>query len=755
MTKNNQEQKTVNKENNNTQKQSKTVKRTSIQSKKVKQWSSIWWKWIIIWIWVFFIVLIVIIFFFFFYLTSHPLIWKNIWMGPSTIKSITSVFAWLLFWTLFIVFLVLWLIYIYKLLTKDVGRVKNWLWAFIVFILWTTNLVFWWIVFNKINNIATNDIIKTKNVLIWYVQYSSKNNPWEKEYLPMYNSNYPIIWPVNIVFRLNKDVFYNNYLNKIKLEEWSINHMRFKLDCWNWQTLEYPNFDFPANKYCLYMYKWSYDIKFKFIYDTNVTKDKEFVLPWKNINVVSAVKFISNTSLHNKNILVVWEVWNAVKIDLSDIPLDLNLNWNDLDIDFEWQNKFKKMWWIVKHIYMKWWPQSIIIKLPNKQWFPYYRIPIWIKNSTSPICNIDLRENDWVYTFIVNATPKWNTPSDNIKNYIYTINNITNLQVIKKWKWKIVRTHLQNGSDYQISWKVTDTQWKSGICKSQIIKLSSKKTYKYNIKVYDENMKEVPYKNNTVIVNTIPSTFKVEIWNIIWWKENIVSVWYDTDNDWQIDTKWKKMDVNIKKDRKIVSIIKDIYWNTAKKTIIFKVEQKNVVAKLVSSKHIWAVPLKIRFDASTSRITDKDDKIIYFDRDFGDGEKFDNTRRWSLEHTYKKKWTYIAKVTVETEKWYKDTATKKIIVYSSVNTSNIIFPYNLWGQVQVWSSLNIELHTSWNVKNIERDFGDGETFSCSWRKCINITHKYNKRWIYRVEVKVSYMDGSPSTTASSTIKVIK
>jgi len=78
----------------NKQNKQKRLTRQQLQGRKVKQWSSIWWKWIIIWIWIFFLLLVLIIFFFFFYLTSNPSIWKWIWMWPSTIKSVTSVFAW-------------------------------------------------------------------------------------------------------------------------------------------------------------------------------------------------------------------------------------------------------------------------------------------------------------------------------------------------------------------------------------------------------------------------------------------------------------------------------------------------------------------------------------------------------------------------------------------------------------------------------------------------------------------------------------
>lgn len=740
-----------NNSNKTNQVQKKTV-RQQVQNRKVKQWSNIWWKWIVIWIWIFFIVIMLIIFFFFFYLTSHPDVWIQIWMWPSTIKSITSVFAWLLFWSFFVVFLIFWLIYLYKLLTKDVEKVKNGIWTFVIILLWTTNLFFWWIVFSRINNIKIDDVIKTKKVLLWYVQFESKDKPWEIEYTPMWTSNFPLIWPVNISFKLNTNVFNDNYKNNLTRTEWNIQPIKFILDCWNGQFIEYPaRYKFSANKYCLYTHKWSYNVKFKFIYNTKTEENKELKLPWKLINIKSEVKFLSNTELHNKNTLVVWGVWDEVKVDFSNIPLDLWLNWNDIEVDFEWKNKFKKIWWISKYTYLDGGKKSIDIKLLNKEWYPYYRIPIRIGDPTKPLCSIKQREYNWKYIFTVSPNLKNINP---IKDYNYNIKNISNISTIGKWRWKMIRTILRNGSDYKITWNIIDTVWNVGIC-STTVKLSSKKNYKYSIKVYNENKNEIHYKNNEVIVNIIPKTFTLKIWDIIWWKENITDIWFDTNDDGNINEKTNTLELTITKDTKLNTIIKDLYWNTAIKTLNFKVEQKEVIARLKSDTYKWESPLKIKFDASTSEVTNDTDSITYFHRNFGDGGILQNTRRWNLEYTYKKPWEYIMKLTVETEKWYKDTITKKIIVYKPVNTAQIIFPNNLWWQVKAGNSLNIELQTSWNVKNVAWNFWDGKIFSCEWRECTSITHRYKKKWLYKVSVKISYIDGSPSTTANSTINVIE
>ncbi len=732
--------------------QKKRITRQQLQNRKVKQWSSIWWKGIIIWIWIFFLILLLIIFFFFFYLTNNPNVWKWIWMWASTIQSITSVFAGLLFWWLFIFFLVLWLTYIYKLLTKSIWKFKNIIWTIIVFILWITNLVFWWIVFSKIANIETNDIIDSQDVLIWQINFMNKKNFWDIEYTPLYENNFPLIAPISISFQLNENVFNNTYYNNLQVNEWAIDPVRFELDCGNWQVINYTSFSFPINRYCLYLNKWEYNIDFKFIYNTNNDNNKELNLPSKVINIASEVEFNTTTNLNpNKNEIIIWERTDEVQVDLRKIPSDLWLVENDIDIDFEGNNNFKTLKWIAKHSYNEDWLYYISLKLPNKDNYPYYTFPVRVNPSTKPTCIINSKENKWIYTFSVD----WDSPKWNIKEYNYEIKNITTSNIIDKGNWKIIRKSLENGSDYEVIWEIIDTQWNIWSCNSNIIKLSSKKSYNYNIKIYDKNNNEIKYENNELIVNIIPTHITLKIEDIIWWEEDITDIGFDTDNDGNIDKKTREINIEIKKDKTINTIIKDIYWNTSVKTLNIIVEQKEVIAKLTSNKYKWEAPLKINFDASTSEVTSQNDDITYFQWDFWDGEVLENTRRWTVVHTFKTPWDYNVKVKVETEKWFEDVAEKKVFVYKPVNTASVVFPNNLWWQMKAWNSLNIELQTSWAIKSIEWDFWDGDTFSCSWRECMNITHTYNKKWFYKIQAKIEYDDGSPSTSAVSSINIIE
>jgi len=720
-----------------------------IPNKKVKKWSSIWWKWILIGMWILILIIITIIFFFFFYLTNNPNAAKWLWMWASSIKSITSIFAGILFWSLFVLFLILGLINIYRLSTKKEWKAKYWIASFIIFILWITNISFWFIVFNKIGKIKTWDIIASTDVLIWNIHFSNKTNNKIK-YVRLFENKYPLIWPTNISFLLNKDLFNRTYYPQIlSKEKWWIIPVAFILNCGNGQIIKYNGYDFPQNKYCLYIKKWKYNISFKFIYNTKTKKNQEFTLPWKEINIDSAINIKSKYNIKNKNNIIIWRVWNKIKLDLSNVPIDLWLNSNKLEIEYEWEWKFKKIEWIVTFSYKTTWIHYINIKIPWDNNYPIYRIPVRVLSSNKPMCNISYKKNtNWETLFKIHSTPYgWNA----IVKYNYKVKNVTNNFIVSDWRKKIIKIKLKNWSDYQVIYDIVDTKWNKWTCKSNIIKLSDKVDYSYDIMI---NNKVFTWNNITYEINKLPSKYNIKIWKIL--PNNDVEVWFDLDQDNQIDEKWKSYSFTIKdkKDKKINVIVKDIYWNTNTKKIKFKIKLKNIIAQLKNNKNKWPLPLTVNFDASTSIVNDKNDSIVFFDWDFGDRTTNNKTNQWTIKHTYTKYWTYIAKVTVETEKWYKDTAKVSIFVQKQENTATIIFPDNLWWQISAWEVLKINLISNWWVKSVKWDFGDSKIFTCTGRECMNINHTYLKKWKYQISAKISYIDGSPNKTPTTSIVVI-
>lgn len=723
--------------------------RSSIQNKKVKKWSTLWAKWILIWLLVFFILIIWVIFFLFFYLTKNPQIGK--WMGftPSTIKNVTTVFAILFFWTFFVLFLVMWIVSLYKLITKP--SFWRWIWTFTILILWLINLWFGWYVFSQIHNIKEDTWPNTTEILIANAIFS-ENNQSNLKYIPLYLNNFPLIGPQEISFQLNKKIFLNSYLPLIrKNENWNIKGIKFVLNCWNWEKITYRGINFSPYKYCLYLKKWTYYIKLDFYYLNKEWQTKIYHFPEKEISIQSNIIFKSRYKLNDeKNEIIWWEVWDIIKLDLTQIPLDLWLENNNILIDFEWNGIFKNYKWIATHIYNTDKLYLVRFKIPNSE-YPTYVFPLRILPSTKPICRIDYKENE--NTYMISAYGK--SPNWPITKYYYSVANLTTNEVIKKWTKNNFRITLKNWNNYLVRFKVRDMKWFIWSC-SQIINLSDKVTYNFNIKIHSKNINIETWSNNVIIkVRKIPTEYKINITNIL--PNSYNDYWFDLDQDGEIDEKEKSINISIKdeKDRKISAIVKDQYWNKTIKNITFKIDLKPVVAILKVFNWKWSAPLKVKLDASNSYSTKTGDSIAFFDRDFWDWTaKLNNTRQWVVTHTYKKPWRFTAKVTVETDKWYKATATKEIIVFKPIKSATIIFPDNMWWQVQVWEPLNIQVNTNWTIKHIHWDFWDGNIFDCDGRECANITHTYQKPWLFTISATVSYLDGSPKTTTSAKINVI-
>ena len=722
--------------------------RPEIQNKKVKKWSSLWAKWILIWLWIFFILIIWIIFFFFFYLTKNPQIWKWIWLSTSAIKSITTVFALLFFWSFFILFLIWWIISLYKLFTKP--SLWRWIWVFIILILWLTNLWFWWIVFSQIHNIKEDTWPNTTEVLIANAIFSDSNQI-KPIYKPLYINNYPLIGPQEISFKLNKKIFLNTYLPSIKKENWNVKWLKFVLSCGNWQKITYKTLDFSPYKYCLYLKKWNYTVNLTFYYLTKNWQTKTFNFPEKEINIQSQISIRSKYKLNDeKNEIIGWEVWDLIKLDLTSIPLDLWLENNNILIDFEWNWKFKNYKWIATHIYHKDKLYFVRFKIPDSE-YPTYMFPLRILPSTKPTCNIQYKEKN--NNYIIMAS--WQSPNWPITKYYYSITNLSTNELIKKWTKNIIKTHLKNWSNYLVKFKLKDTKWLVWEC-STIINLSDKVTYNFNVIIKSKNLSLETWNNNIIVnVQKIPTIYTINISNIT--PQSYDTYGFDIDQDWTIDEKTKTISITIssKKDRTITAIVKDQYGNITKKTIKFKIDLKPVVAILKAFNNKWDAPLKVKFDASSSYVTTTGDNISFFNWDFWDGsEKIEFSRQWIIQHTYKKSWEFIAKVTVTTDKWHKATTIKKIIVYKPVKSATIIFPDNLWWQIEVWNTLNIQLNTNWTIKHIHWDFGDGNIFDCDSRECTNITHIYHKPGLFTITATVSYLDWSPTVTTTAKINVI-
>jgi hypothetical protein len=74
---------------------------------------------------------------------------------------------------------------------------------------------------------------------------------------------------------------------------------------------------------------------------------------------------------------------------------------------------------------------------------------------------------------------------------------------------------------------------------------------------------------------------------------------------------------------------------TTIETLRIEVEQQDVIGKIaISPDTVGTEPFTVKLDASVTSVNDPDDQLVYFTRDFGDGDVKKNISQGIVEHTY-------------------------------------------------------------------------------------------------------------------------
>jgi len=277
-------------------------------------------------------------------------------------------------------------------------------------------------------------------------------------------------------------------------------------------------------------------------------------------------------------------------------------------------------------------------------------------------------------------------------------------------------------------------------------------TISYNIttsrgKTYDNNPTNID-------ISDIPTTLTLKITNIT---PNSSSTQKKLTLNWnQVQAQFSdpnlfKINIDEEKDYEILLTISDPEKEIeTTKPIKVNVNRAEVVGNLsVTPDTVWISPFTVKFDASTTTLNDTSDEIVYFSRDFWDGEKNINLSESVVSHTYqydfdKENGVYYPIVTMETKKWRKFSITWTIISVKKPDTNIAISLDDHPAQIaKVWEIVSMSLQLDWMPKQINRDFWDWKTLECDGRMCIETTHIYESAWSYSISAKIEF-DGKPT-----------
>jgi len=774
---------------------------------EVKKWSvtNFSWKKVAIWC---SIILLLIFAWFFITLSSliknpNALAW--IWVYANTAKTLLQAFTGLIFWSLII--LMLWVIIsnIYRLITVK----NQWKWKFVRWLFWWLLwagvvwtlmwIVFWWIW--KIETEVKNDFDIIQPYLVWRVEAE-----WKDEFLHPYNSedvkgigeNYPLIAPAEMAYSLRQDKL-------LELTNWDLpwwyEIVGIKLLCGNKDAMSLDlNFN-ETDKYwwykfwwtCLYSEKWTYTYSIEITYDNTVSKEKNTVkYDLESLDFTSEVSIYkidrngsSSNNASRKILSEKWEfrLWQApakITIDTNQVFRDFSTKWYEVEWDMDGdfvsdrinQSNFDYSYKMPQVYY-------VTYKFPEIKDNVWYRFPVRVEQSDRPICEVNVDRFPWSNKFQIATDFVDGSSASTISSYKYTVQNRATRQTLKELKdqeQKIIY-EFPDKWNYVVTVDYVTVDWKQWWCESDVIQLEKEEfDIQYSLEEKESkswdfgdvcNSQDLNYNNCTEInLETIPQTYQLKIQSITpSTNETSKAIYFEESGRWNKNTNALMEDNNIYEftiteewiyELRIVVTDKNSWIEDATKVIKFLAKKEDVVWNLTvtssekDTKERKPIsegfsPLTVILDASKTEINIPWDEIVYFTRDFWDGEVKKNQQNWVVSHTYnydysKENGIFTPKVTITTLQWHT-----KEIVWPKLNVKKWLVSLDLQSfthpsrQAPVNSNVAFLAEFDWLPEQMVRDFWDGTPVeTCKWRNCAEINHTFTKQWIFTIKVSLDF-----------------
>ena len=764
---------------------------------EVKKWSvsNFSWKKVAIWCSV-----VLLLIFAWFFLTLSSLI-KNpnalawIWVYAATAKMLLQAFTGLIFWSVILVMLGVIISNIYRLIT-----VKNqWKWKFIRWLIWwfVWAGAMWaliWIIFWQINKIETEaeqidyDIIQP--YLVWRVEnewIDEFTRPYDNETIAWVGNKYPLIAPSEIAFSLRWDE-----LTKLTNQEFPAWYeiVGIKLLCGNKDGTILDLQNNTDNHWwykfwwtCLYSEKWTYTHWIEITYDNTVSRERK-----TETYSLKSLEFTSEVSINNKAGKLSsegWEfrLWKApakITVDTSQVFRDFSTKWYEVEWDMDWDFTSDRTN-IVNFDYSYKVPQVYYVgyKFPEIYDDLWYRFPVRVEPSDVPVCEVNLAKFPWTSgKFQISTNFIDGTLPSTISSYKYTMINRSTNQILeeKKNENQKISYEFPDKWNYVVVVDYVTVDWKQWQCESDLIQLEKEEfDVEYLLQAKDPDswkFKDICSSRNTdnnncteINLETIPQTYQLKIQSItpvtknttqwVYFEEekaveNTHSLMEDNNvyeftvpNEWNYELRIITSDKSsgIDDATKIIKIYAekpDIVWIIS----ITSGEEDSQERKQISE---GFSPLTVFLDASKTEVNIPWDEIIYFTWDFGDGQVKQNQQNWIVSHTYSydyvnENWIFTPTVTVKTLKWET-----QVIKWPTLHIKKQLVDVNLMStthpswQAPIGSEVGFLAEFDGMPEKMTRDFWDGTpVYSCQWRVCADLSHLYDKKWVFTVKVSLDF-----------------
>jgi len=700
-----------------------------------------------------------------FLIINNPDQFTSVGLDRSSIQRLLQTFTVLFFGFIFFFGFGVFFVNIYRLLTvKNKPKLKYAIGTFLWFFVLLFSIGVWALVIREVQNLNLSNDIDGQSLVVPYIMLGDG---------PRYvwDNSVALIAPLQLSYQLNTQLFNRQVYPTL----WPAEIRWISLVCGNDRQilpLNIANAQFQWS--CLYINKWDYSIELIVDYVNNQTAEQlrqtipvvTFAIPTAiEVNVEWGEVSVSD------NELVVGKVPRKVWFNADDVFVDLGLDeyliTRDADDDGEIDRENNASY---THVYNQARVYNVNVRFP---WLnnALYTFPLRVEQSDVPVCQVTVQQVQWTnYSFqvdfldnIVPINAYGYTVQDRSNNSdITTINTQTNTATYDfPWAWMYaVKVDFVTEEGKQWSCESMDfSVWAADFVIDYTWSYKNPQSPQFTPLPTEGEI----YINNTLIViRQVPTILKLEVDGITPASSTAQTRLFLNDTA-ILSSDGRTFEVRIdSRDTSTLRLVVEDEQRDARTEKEFSVQlnETAVIGKLlVRPDTSWTEPFAVEFDASTTTVNDPDDEIIYFSRDFGDGEVKQNTSQWVISHTYaydyeNENWIYEPSVTLVTKKNRSVTIglDSPILVKKPSQVVDIRVDSHPAQVVSVWDRVDFVLDVSWLPTNVRWNFGNGQTLECEWRQCLAAQQTYDTAWTYSINVVVEYTN-QPTINGNINIEV--
>lgn len=711
-----------------------------------------------------------------YYAITSSEVLQSIGLEIDAVKNVLLVFARLLFWLVFLGGFYVLVLNIYRLITvKAKSKIKYALGVFLGFLLIMGTVIWGTISIQRIKSISGTNKVQTNLLVIPRIQTQDGQ--------VLASDGIPLITPLKMKFQLNKEQFDKNILRQIG----TANPISgYEVDCGNGQTISagatinlWWTLWWYFGDHCLYTEKGEYLIKLTVYYTNRTTNQAQSsTFDVAMIPTQAAIQLTPNDDTPYRNdrkteyIIGVAPVSVDFRAQLlfTDLGLaDDTIIW-DFDNDgiadlidnaaFTYPFDESKL-------------HTISYQLPGLQQYgdTWFTFDLRVVESELAQCTLDVQslDNNKRYKF----APQFDEIVD-VATYHYTIYDTsrdTMLENSNKVQDPTYSYTFEQWGSYQIQASYFTPEWLKWSCRSERLvvwfvgnqvdfttrwRQSDDEPF---VDAWEGRTVLVDQVNRKIAVTSIPVTLELSVDAVRPDPNADVKLYYDgrqlfADRDGVYEVPIAQLG---KKD--LERVVTTAQSKEDRQAYEVDISRSPLSATIIAEPMVGTDPFEVTLDASVSALYDEDDEIVFFTRDFWDGESRTNVSQWKIRHTYTYDLDadvgeYYPSVTVRTRKGFTDSYRLEtpIVVKKALKEVDVSVDSHPTLQARVNDIVTYSVQTDGAIDRIEWDFGNGQAIWCDDRTCSSAPIRYTEPGTYKVRAEVFYQDDVP-VVGRTTVRV--